>query len=121
MIGKIYDLIVDAKTSRPSSDHAHALSAGGSYATVGGTSHLGQLMFLRPWLRRKYKRLFHFVWLKPSKDLPYLCDLFDEGKFTPIIDGHFDFTDHDVREAFRLYGAAQHKGKVVVTVVDSDA
>ncbi|MBC7983664.1 MAG: NAD(P)-dependent alcohol dehydrogenase [Candidatus Obscuribacterales bacterium] len=117
--GKLYDLIVDPKTNRPASDFARVLNPGGTYATVGGTSHLGQFMALGPWLRRKYKRNFCLVMLKQNRDLPYLSELFEAGKFTPVIDGPYQFSEHEVRKAFRHFGAAEHKGKIVVTVANS--
>jgi NADPH:quinone reductase-like Zn-dependent oxidoreductase len=39
---------------------------------------------------------------------------FESGKFKPVIDTEFAFTDTDVRNAFHHFGAAAHKGKIVV-------
>ena len=53
--------------------------------------------------------------LKPNQGLPYLCELVEAGQTCAcVIDGLYRFTE--VREAFRRYGAAEHKGKIVVTV-----
>jgi NADPH:quinone reductase-like Zn-dependent oxidoreductase len=60
------------------------------------------------------KKGFFVVRLKPNQGLPYLCELFEAGKLVPAIDGPYRFTE--VREAFRRYGAAEHKGKIVVTI-----
>ena len=60
------------------------------------------------------KKCFFVVKLKPNQGLPYLCGLFEAGKLVPVIDGPYRFTE--VREAFRRYGAAEHKGKIVVTI-----
>jgi NADPH:quinone reductase-like Zn-dependent oxidoreductase len=112
--GECYDLILDTKTNRSPFDYARALSPGGTYATVGGTSRALQVVLLGPWFGGLSKKNFFAVKLKPNQGLPYLCDLFEAGKLVPVIDGPYRFTE--VREAFRRYGAAQHKGKVVVTI-----
>ena len=109
-----YDLILDTKTNRSPFDYARALNPGGRYATVGGTSRALQVVLLGPWIGGLSKKNFFVVKLKPNQGLPYLCELFEAGKLVPVIDGPYRFTE--VREAFRRYGAAEHKGKVVVTI-----
>jgi len=54
------------------------------------------------------------VMLRPNKDLAYLNELFKAGKFVPVIDGPYRFSES--REAFRHFAAAKHKGKIVVTI-----
>ena len=108
--GQRYDLILDTKTNRPPSHYLRALNPGGTYATVGGIAHLLKTV-VKGWLGSKSFRL---VMLKQNKELPYLIQLFEAGKFAPVIDGPYPFSQ--VREAFRHFGAAKHKGKVVVTI-----
>jgi zinc-binding alcohol dehydrogenase family protein len=67
-----------------------------------------------PWIGRLTRKNFFIVKLKPNLGLPYLCQMFDTGTLVPVIDGPYPFTE--VREAFRRYGAAEYKGKVVVTI-----
>jgi NADPH:quinone reductase-like Zn-dependent oxidoreductase len=112
--GKRYDLILDTKTNRSLFDYARALNPGGTYATVGGTSHLAQVGLLGPWIGRLIKKHVVLVMLKPNKGLPYLCEMFEAGKLVPVIDGPYRFGQ--AREAFRLFGAAKHKGKIVITI-----
>jgi len=112
--GKRYDLILDTKTNRSSFDYLRALAPGGSYNTVGGVSHLLQTVFLGTWMARLHGKRIRLVMLRQNKELPYLCELFEAGKFVPVIDGPFRFSES--REAFRHFGAAKHKGKIVVTV-----
>jgi NADPH:quinone reductase-like Zn-dependent oxidoreductase len=112
--GKRYDLILDTKTNRSLFDYARALNPGGTYATVGGPSHLAQVGLLGPWIGRLIKKNVFLVMLKPNKGLPYLCELFEAGKLVPVIDGPYRFSQ--AREAFRLFGAAKHKGKIVITI-----
>jgi len=40
--------------------------------------------------------------------------LFEAGKLAPVIDGPYKLAD--VREAFRLFGTGEHKGKIIVTM-----
>jgi NADPH:quinone reductase-like Zn-dependent oxidoreductase len=54
------------------------------------------------------------VGLQADRDLAYLNEVFEAGKFKPVIDSEFEFTDTDVRNAFHHFGAAAHKGKSVV-------
>jgi len=111
--GQRYDLILDAKTNRPPSHYLRALNPGGTYATVGGTSHL-PMMALWGLIGGLGNKRIRMVMLKQNKELPYLNQLFEAGKFVPVIDGPYSFSE--AREAFRHFGAARHKGKVVVTI-----
>jgi NADPH:quinone reductase-like Zn-dependent oxidoreductase len=113
--GKCYDLILDAKTNRSPFEYARALNPNGTYATVGGSMpRLVQVLILAPWIRRTSKKNLLLVGLKPNKDLAYLNELFEAGKFVPLIDGPYTF--REAPEAFRLFGAAKHKGKIVITM-----
>jgi NADPH:quinone reductase-like Zn-dependent oxidoreductase len=111
--GKRYDLILDTKTNRSLFDYASALDPGGTYATVGGTSHLLQIALLRL-IARLGKKKIRLVMLKQNKDLAYLKELFEAGKFVPVIDGPYRFSE--AREAFRHFVGAKHKGKVVIRI-----
>ena len=112
--GKRYDLILDTKTNRPLFDYLRALNPGGTYVTVGGTSHLAQVGLLGPWIARLIGKHVRFVMLKPNRGLPYLCELFEAGKLVPVIDGPYPFCR--AREAFRFFAAAKYRGKIVVTI-----
>ena len=60
------------------------------------------------------KKMVRVVFLKPNKDLPYVCELFEAGKLKPIIDGPYALTE--VPEAMRHFGEGRHKGNEVITV-----
>jgi NADPH:quinone reductase-like Zn-dependent oxidoreductase len=113
--GKCYDVILDAKTNRSPFEYARALNPNGTYATVGGSMpRLLQVLIMGPWIRRTSKKNLLLVGLKPNKDLAYLNELFEAGRFVPVIDGPYTF--RDAPDAFRLFGTAKHKGKIVITM-----
>jgi NADPH:quinone reductase-like Zn-dependent oxidoreductase len=117
-----YDLILDAKTDRSPADYERVLKPNGVYATVGGSMpKLLQIAFSGLRIRRTSQKKLRVVGLKPNRDLAYFNQLFETGKFTPVIDGAYKFTETDVRAAFAYFGAAQHKGKLVVTIARADA
>jgi NADPH:quinone reductase-like Zn-dependent oxidoreductase len=117
--GRQYDLIVDTKTSRPASAIDRVLAPGGTYATVGGFAHLFGFIFLKRWIRWRYKKNMFVVMLKPNSGLAKLCELFEAGKFKPVLDRAYNFTDSDMFAAIHRFGAGEHHGKIVVTVAPS--
>jgi NADPH:quinone reductase-like Zn-dependent oxidoreductase len=114
-----YDLILDVKTNRSVLDCARALSPNGTYVTVGGSmARLFQALLWWPWIALTTHKRIRIVALKPNKDLAYMKELFEAGKVVPVIDGPYQLKE--VPEAFRLFGAGRHKGKVVITVEQLD-
>ena len=58
------------------------------------------------------------VSLKTNKDLDGANELFEAGKLRCVLDG--PYTLADVPAAVQHFGAARHKGKVVVSVGAGD-
>jgi NADPH:quinone reductase-like Zn-dependent oxidoreductase len=113
--GKRYDLILDVKTNRSMFSYARALSRNGVYVTVGGsTARLFQALLLSPWISMISKKHFRIVTLKTNKDLLYMNGLFEAGKVKPVIDGPYKLDE--IQKAFRIFGKAEHKGKIVITM-----
>ena len=114
--GQCYDIILDPKTNRSPFAYARALRPGGTYATVGGSSGPLLQVFLLGWLISTFSNDKHvrIVMLKPNKDLEYMNELFEAGKVLPVIDRTYPLAE--VPEAFRHFGAAKHRGKVIVTM-----
>jgi NADPH:quinone reductase-like Zn-dependent oxidoreductase len=113
--GKRYDLILDAKTNRSMFAYARSLCPKGVYVTVGGSmNRLLQALFMGPWISMFTKKYIRIVTLKPNKDLVYINGLFETGKVKPVIDGPYKLEEFP--EAFKLFGRAEHKGKVVITI-----
>ena len=77
-------------------------------------SRVLQAFMLKPVISLFSKKKVTIVVLKPNKDLAYMNELFKAGKVKPIIDGHNNL--EDVPNAFRLFGKAGHKGKIVISV-----
>ena len=113
--GQCYDLILDVKTNRPIFDYTRTLCRNGVYVTVGGsTGRLFQALILGPWISLISKKHIRIVALKQNKDLNYIKELFEAGKVKPVIDGPYKLDE--VPQAFRIFGKAEHKGKIVITM-----
>jgi NADPH:quinone reductase-like Zn-dependent oxidoreductase len=110
--GQRYDLIIDVKTDRSPADYERALNPNGVYATVGGK--LSNLLKVALRISRARDKKLRVIGLQTNRDLAYFNELFEARKFKPVIDTEFEFTDNDVRSAFHHFGAAAHKGKIVV-------
>jgi len=113
--GQRYDLILDAKTSRPISAYLRVLQPNGKYVTVGGNiPRLLQLFLLKPLISIVSNKKMHVVNLKANKDLAYFNQLYEDGKIQPLIDGPYDL--EEVPWAIQYFGEGKHTGKVVVKV-----
>ena len=113
--GICYDLILDAKTNRSMFSYARALNRNGVYVTVGGSiGRLFQALLLAPWIRMINKKHIRIVALKQNKDLDYMNELFEAGKIKVVIDGPYKLDE--IQKAFRIFGKAEHKGKLVITM-----
>lgn len=115
--GQRYNLIIDTKTDRSPADYERAMNPNGVYATVGGQL-LNLLRIALSGLRinRARDKKLRVISLQANRDLAYFNELFETGKFKPVIDSEFAFTDTDVRNAFHHFGVAAHKGKIVVRI-----
>ena len=113
--GQGYDLIIDVKTDRSPADYERALNPGGVYATVGGQlPNMLKIALSGLRVTRERDKKLRVVGLQANRDLAYFNEVFEAGKFKPVIDSEFEFTDPYVRNAFHHFGAAAHKGKIVV-------
>ena len=113
--GQRYDLILDTKTTRSLFAYVHSLNADGTYATVGGDlSRILQFVIFGWWIRQTTNKTVRLILLRQNRDLAYLSERFEAGQLMPVIDGPYKLSD--AREAFRHFGAANHQGKVVITM-----
>ena len=116
---ELYDLVIDTKTNRPILRYLRVLKPGGKYVTVGGSIPLLlQLLILIPFISIFSKKKVRLVMLKPNKDLDYMSKLFKSGKLIPVIDGYYSL--EQTPEAFKVFGEARHKGKLVISIVNGN-
>lgn len=89
---------------------------GGTYVTVGGerVPLLFQFVIFGWWIRQTTNKTVRLILLRQNRDLAYLSERFEAGQLMPVIDGPYKLSD--AREAFRHFGAANHQGKVVITM-----
>jgi NADPH:quinone reductase-like Zn-dependent oxidoreductase len=110
-----YDLILDQKTTRPAWTYLKALKKGGKYITTGGTpGKILSVALMGPLLKSLTGKTVRLVALKLNKDIDVISALYESGTLKPVKDRLF--TLEEVPEAFRLFEACQHKGKLVVSV-----
>lgn len=115
--GKQYDLVLDAKTNRPVLQYLGSLKPGGKYITVGGIlSRVLQLFLLSPFVSLFTNKKISLVILKANKDLLYMNEVYESGQVKPIIDGPYKF--EELPAAIGYFGGAEHKGKVVIQIID---
>lgn len=113
--GQRYELILDARTNRPTSHYLRALMPGGRYVTVGGAlPRLLQTALLQPWTSRFSHARANVLALKPNKGLEAINELYAAGKIAPVIDGPYPL--QDVPWAIQRFGEGKHLGKIVISV-----
>jgi NADPH:quinone reductase-like Zn-dependent oxidoreductase len=114
--GRRYDLIIDTRTNRWPLEYLRSLNQGGTYATVGGAEmkRLFAVLFVGWAIGVATGKRLRLIGYKPNKDLPYLNDCFEAGHLVPVLDG--PYTLNQGADAFRHYGAGNHKGKVIITM-----
>lgn len=111
--GEHYDLILDAKTSRPTWNYLKALKPKGKYVTVGGTAGNLILFVLTSGLISILSgKKFQLLALQPNQGLDVINELFAEGKIKPVIDGPYAF--HEIPRLIQYFGEGKHTGKVVI-------
>ena len=113
--GRHYDLILDVAAYHSIFDYKRALSPGGIYVMVGGSSaRIIQVMLLGPLISMTGSKKMGILGLKQNKDLAFLKELFEAGKVVPVIDRRYPLSE--LPEALRYFGEGHAGGKVVITV-----
>lgn len=111
--GQTYDVIVDAVGKHSYKKSRSSLKPGGSYLA---TDHLSNL-WLVLWTRMVGGKRVRFSITSPmptKKDVVFLKELVEAGKFRPVIDRCYPL--EDVVEATRYVETEQKTGNVVLTV-----
>jgi NADPH:quinone reductase-like Zn-dependent oxidoreductase len=121
-----YDVILDNVGNHSLLECRRVLSPGGKYVLIGGGG-LNDDRWLGP-----IDRLLEVLVLSPfvsqhmgmmlaetnKADLTALCDLMQAGKVTPVIDRRYQLSE--VPAAIRYLEAGHAKGKVVITIEETD-
>ena len=118
--GKHYDLILAVNGYHPIADYLRALSPEGSYIVAGGS--MLQLFQAAGQGRRNLKtgrqKTYVVSLVQSQKDLLAMKELLESGKVVPVIDGCYPLSE--TAEALRYFENVHPKGKVVITVEQSD-
>ena len=111
--GEQFDVIVDMRLTRSPFSLPRSLKPGGIYVTVGATtpSLLGLAVWARLISRVTGKRV-RMLWLKANESTGAVASLAESGVLKPRIDGQFPLADTPL--ALARFGAAEHRGKIVV-------
>ncbi len=110
--GNRYDLILDARTTRPAAEYIRALNPGGTYATVGGSMrHIIPMALLGKTLLRTHGVHVRVVSLVPNRNLQQFNRLFEEGGLHPVIDSVVPL--EETRQALERFARSDHTGKIV--------
>jgi NADPH:quinone reductase-like Zn-dependent oxidoreductase len=113
--GEAYDLILATAGYRSIFDYRRALAPGGHYVATGGEmAQIFQPMLLGPWLSGGGRKMSNLSMTTSDEDLPFLKNLIEAGKVTPVIDKSFPLSE--LAGALQYYGEGRSRGKVVVTV-----
>lgn len=116
--GEQFDVIVDTRLTRSPFRLPRSLRPGGTYVTVGATT--AKLLGLALWGRlisRVTGRRIRMLWLKPNGSTEAVAALAASGVLKPRIDQVFTLAETGA--ALARFGAATHRGKIVVAVMDS--
>ncbi len=115
-----YDLIVDAKTTQWPWRYLRVLNPGGAYVTVGGNfARYMMLLLFAPLARLLTGKRLKLVALQANQDMAMFAGLLASGELTTPVDGPTPFASLPKRLAYFL--AAQHRGKVILTVEDGES
>ncbi len=116
-----YDLIVDCQGYRSMFDIKRALTPGGTYAMIGGSTarvyQLWLLSLIRPLMLMRETRKLRLVAEGPNKGLADLKALIEAGRLVPYIDSTYRLDE--VPDALRYFGQGRHKGKIAITISGS--
>jgi len=84
-------------------------------ATTASVHAHGGTILISEVSRVSVNKTVRLILLRQNRDLAYLSERFEAGQLMPVIDGPYKLSD--AREAFRRFGAGNHKGKVVFTIM----
>ncbi len=110
--GQTYDVIFDAAGKRSFKQCRDSLEPGGLYLPTDGAVNI--LLALMPSRKGAKRVVFQLPPRQPKKDVLFLKELIEAGKFRPVIDRTYPL--EDVIEATRYVETEQKTGNVVMTI-----
>ena len=110
--GQTYDVIFDAVGKRSFKQCRDSLEPGGLYLPTDGAVNI--LLALMPSRKGAKRVVFQLPPRQPKKDVVFLKELIEAGKFRPVIDRTYPL--EDVIEATRYVETEQKTGNVVMTI-----
>jgi len=117
-LGRTYDVIVDVIANREIASYRRALSPGGIFVMIGGsTPTILNLMIFGPLIakfRRRDGKRITMMGYKPNRGLDDMSKYFEEGKVIPVIDKVFPL--EQTADAFRYFAGGTFKGKIVINI-----
>jgi NADPH:quinone reductase-like Zn-dependent oxidoreductase len=118
--GQQYDLVFAANGYHSLSAYKRALTPKGIYVMAGGTmAQIFQSMLMGSIMSETGGRKMGGVKAKRSQnDLVFIKDLFEAGKVESVIDRRYSLSD--ATEALRYLGEGHARGKIVITLENSD-
>jgi len=118
-MGRLYDRILDFAAYHSVFDYKRALSPNGIYVIVGGsTSRILQIACLGILISLITKKKMGLLLHKQNKGLDFMNDLLETGKVKPVIDKVYPLKE--APEAMQYFGEGLARGKVVITLEDSN-
>lgn len=110
-LGKQYDLVFDAKTTRYPAAISRALKPSGTYVTVGGDLFKLLVYALRSLFGLKNMKVLA---IKQNKDVDELHKLYKNGQLKLLIDGPYPL--EEAGKALNYFGKGLHIGKIILKV-----
>ncbi len=114
--GQTYDVIFDAAGKHSFKRCRGSLEPGGLYLPTDGAVNI--LLALMPSRKGAKRVVFQLPPRQPKKDVLFLKELIETGKFRPVIDRSYPL--EDVIEASR-YVETEHKSGNVILIVDGSS
>ncbi|KAA3618731.1 MAG: NAD(P)-dependent alcohol dehydrogenase [Calditrichaeota bacterium] len=117
--GESYDLILDFVASHSIFDYKRALSPGGKYVMVGGfMRHIFQTLITGSLISLTGSKKMGILAAKPNNDMPYILELIESGKLTPVIEKVYPL--RETPAAFRHLDSGKAQGKLVISLENVD-
>ncbi len=108
--GRGVDTVIEHTGAATWPDSLRSLSIGGKIVTCGATTGPYVKIDLRA-LFIKHQQLIGST-MGTRRDLIEICDLIDQGKFKPLVDGQFQFSE--IKDAHQRLESGSQSGKVVI-------